>query len=675
MKRKKWSILILMFFFSMMILSAQPKLTFDHYHSLPEISQYLRSLAQSHPQIAAFYRLAESPSGKDVLLIELGPEIGKKSKSLPAIMVVANLEGTIPLSSEAALYLCQSIINKPEVRKDKTWYILPVGNPDAAEKYFSKPLIEDGRNSKPFNDDKDDKVDEDGPEDLNGDGLITKMRVKAPEGQWLPVPGEPRLMKKVDWTKGERGIYKLYTEGIDNDGDGQYNEDGPGGVDIGLNFPHLFKYFTKTAGLWSGSEEESYNLIKFICSHREIAMTIVFGETNFCLIPPRGGRKGAVDLTKIKIPERIGKMLNIDTERTYTMKEIMDLVKQFVPQGMEVTESMIASFLGLGAVVNPLPEDLKFYQELSQQYKDFLKKNKISTKRLEPPRAKDGAFELWAYYHLGLPSFSLDFWSLPQVEKKSTEKTELTPEKLESMTNEEFLALGEEKIQEFLKSAGALANFKAKMVMDAVKKGMMTTKKMAAMLKQRAQPKKVEGGSAQEKALLSFSDKELEGKGFVNWQPYKHPTLGQVEIGGPVPFASNTPPAKMIANLLQGQVPWVFNLAQKLAHIKIQKTEVKPMGSGIYELKVWVENAGYLPYPTAMGQRNNRLLPIIVTVESKNIKILEGKKRSLIKSLAGHKSLPVRWLIYAAKPTAVRVKTSTRVAWIDSQQVSLGESK
>jgi len=174
-------------------------------------------------------------------MIEIGPEIGQKSKSLPAVMVVANLEGTNPLASEAALYLCHLIIDKPEVRKDKSWYILPVGNPDAAVKYFSKPLVKDARNSQPFNDDKDEKVDEDGLEDLNGDGLITMMRVKDPEGQWLPVPGEPRLMKKADWSKGEKGIYKIYTEGIDNDGDGQYNEDGPGGVDIGLNFPHLFK--------------------------------------------------------------------------------------------------------------------------------------------------------------------------------------------------------------------------------------------------------------------------------------------------------------------------------------------------------------------------------------------------------------------------------------------------
>ena len=95
----------------------------------------------------------------------------------------------------------------------------------------------------------DDREDEDGAEDLDGNGIITMMRVKDPEGEWLPLEGEPRLMKKADPAKGEKGIFKLYPEGLDNDGDGQYNEDGPGGVNVGVNFPHLFRFFSKrTAG-------------------------------------------------------------------------------------------------------------------------------------------------------------------------------------------------------------------------------------------------------------------------------------------------------------------------------------------------------------------------------------------------------------------------------------------
>ena len=108
------------------------------------------------------------------------------------------------------------------------------------------------------NDDQDDQTNEDGYNDLDGNGLITMMRVKSPEGEWLPVTSDPRLMKKADPSKGEKGIYKLYSEGIDDDKDGKYNEDGPGGTNVGLNFPHLFKFFTPENGLFPGSSPEAF---------------------------------------------------------------------------------------------------------------------------------------------------------------------------------------------------------------------------------------------------------------------------------------------------------------------------------------------------------------------------------------------------------------------------------
>ena len=333
----------------------------------------------------------------------------------------------------------------------------------------------------------DDAADEDGPDDLDGNGIITMMRVKDPAGEWIPVAGEPRLMKKADWSKGEKGVYKLYTEGLDNDGDGEYNEDGPGGVNIGVQFPHLFHPFTAESGPWPGSEPESFALIKFVNEHPEIGLTFVFGSTNFCLNPPRGGRKGEADLNQIKIPENMAGFIGADPNRTYTMAEIMDMVKPLVPEGMQLTESMIASFLGLGAVVNPLPEDLKFYKELSDKYKEFLKKAKLDDKRLEPAQDKDGSFELYAYYQLGLPSFSLDFWTLPEV-KEEKKEADITPEKLEKMTNDEFIALGEEKVDAFLKASGAPAQFKAKQLFEGLKAGQMTTKQMAEMMRQMPKP-------------------------------------------------------------------------------------------------------------------------------------------------------------------------------------------
>jgi hypothetical protein len=672
MHHKGWIVLWLLLFPLASGLSAAA--AFDRYHTPAELAAAIREYAAANAAVAKVHKLAQSPGGREVLLIEIGPEAQRADKTVPAVFVAANFEGTVPLAAEAALFLAKQLIDKAELRKDLTWYVLPCPNPDAAARYFGKPLLAEARNAKPHNDDMDDAVDEDGPDDLDGNGIITVMRVKDPAGEWLPVPGQPRLLKKADWSKGEKGIFKLYSEGLDNDRDGEYNEDGPGGVNLGVQFPHLFKAFTPESGDWPGSEPESFALMKFVNDHKEIGLTFVFGSTNFCLNPPRGGRKGDADLSQIKIPENIAGFIGADPTRTYTMAEIMEMVKPLVPEGMQLTEAMIASFLGLGAVVNPLPEDLKFYKELSDKYKEFLKKAKLDEKRLEPAQDKDGSFELYAYYHLGLPSFSLDFWTLPEV-KEDKKEPDITPEKLEKMTNDEFIALGEEKVDAFLKSAGAPPQFKAKQLFEGLKAGQMTTKQMAEMMRQMPKPPSEEGADPKDKALLAWSDKELGGKGFLNWTAFKHPTLGEVEIGGAVPFADTTPPPAKIEPLLKGQVPWAFEIAGKMARIKIGKTEVKPLGGGIYSVEVWIENAGYLPYPTAMGRRNLRVLPAIVSLEGKDFTIVEGKKRSLVPAIDGMSAQPVRWLVRAEKPVKVDVKVSTQTAWGESKAINLGGAK
>jgi len=653
---------------------AAADLTFDRYHKPEELATAAQDLARANPGFAKVHILAKSPGGRELVLLEVGPETAMTTKTLPAVFIAANMEGTVPISSEAALYLAKLVCAKADMRSDRTWYILACGNPDAAAVYFGRPLRFDARNARPHNDDQDDQVDEDGADDLDGDGLITQMRVKDPEGAWIAVPVDPRLMKKADWAKGEKGIWKLLPEGLDNDGDGQFNEDGPGGVNLGTAFPHLFKFHAPDSGAWSGSEPETFALLQFFDLHREVGLAFAFGEANFCLAPPRGSRKGEADLNQIKIPENFAGFLNADPNRTYTIAEVMDMVKPLVPPGMEVTEAMIGSFLGLGAVVNPLDDDLKFYKELSEKYKEFLKAAKLDGKRLDPAPDKDGSFELWAYYHLGLPSFAMDFWTLPEV-KEEKAADEITPDKLEKMTNDEFIALGEEKIDAFLKASGAPDQFKAKQVIEALKGGMMDTKKMAEMLKQMPKKPSEEGADPKEKALLAWSDKELGGKGFVAWKPFKHPTLGDVEIGGAVPFTDNTPPAKMIDGLLKGQVPWVFEIAKKMARIKIADTSVKRLGAGVYEVKVWVENTGGLPYPTAMGRRNERVLPVIVTLGGQGFEIVQGKKRSLVPAVPAHGSQPVTWIVRAGKPVKVEIKAETRIAWSDSRVVDLGGAK
>jgi hypothetical protein len=387
---------------------------FDRYHRPDEIPGLMRSFVRAHPGQVKVMNLATTYGGADYQIMKVDPDGRKDTLPRPSVLVAANFSGTSPLATEGALYLIRELLAQPEKGGHLTWYILASANPDGAVCFFRKPLVADGRNARPWNDDMDEQTDEDGPDDLNGDGYITQMRVKDPDGTLIPDSKDPRLMKKADPLKGEKGIYKVYTEGIDNDGDGQYNEDGPGGTEIGITFPFLYGYNKPGTGAWSGSEPEVYSVMKFMTDHPEIAMTMTYGQTNFCLVPPKGGRKTEVNANAIKLPGRLARRLNADPDKTYTMQEVKDLLSAIVPPGTKVDDAMVASMLDQGAVVNPPAGDARWYKSLADKYKKYLKGKGWTEKRLDPGREQDGTFELWSYYQLGLPTFSMDLWALPK---------------------------------------------------------------------------------------------------------------------------------------------------------------------------------------------------------------------------------------------------------------------
>ena len=639
------------------------------YSDPADVNRRIEQLRQGSPSLVKVHKMAVTPGGREMLMIE----IGKGGTTVPAVLVTANMTGTTPVATEAALSLATRILADASMSAGRTWFILPVGNPDAYARYFTRPLWSDPGNATPFNDDADDQADEDGYNDLNNDGLITQMRVKAHDGTWVPVEGEPRLMRRADAVKGEKGIYKLYTEGIDDDGDGQYNEDTPGGTNVNINFPHLFKNFGKRSGLYPGSTPEAEALLKFAFAHPELVMVMSFGTTNYLLAPPQGGRKGSMDTENIRIPREIGTAMGIDVSRTYTMAEIIELVQPMLPPGMTADESMIASFLGLGAVVNPMQEDLAFYNEISTDYKDYLKKKGLTEERFDPAQPEEGSFEMWAYYHLGLPVFTMDLWGLPKPKEEKKEGSGVTLESLEKMSSEEFLALGEEKIAAFLKESGAPPQYNAKMVMGIVSGGQMKPAQMAAMMKQMPAPKKDERkGDPKETAILAFSDKWMEGKGFVPWKTFKHPTLGDVEIGGFVPFADNTPPVALVDSLLDLHLPYVFELVKRLPKLAIAQVKVTEKGGGVYQLEAWVTNEGFLPFPTAMGKRNKVPAPAIMTLEGAGIEIISGKKRTPVSEMGGMKSARYLWLVRTPKKETLTIRLESKQAGNDSEQITIG---
>jgi hypothetical protein len=609
MLRSLW---VLLFLTICTDLVAQTVVTFDKYKTNSEVQKALNDLLQKAPSKISLYRIADSPGGEPINVLE----IGKDLKNVPAVFVGANFEGKTPLSTEGALYLAKMLLDSAKYTQKVKWFILPLPNPDATAGYFSKTKWERTVNNSAVNDDKDDQLNEDGPDDLNGDGWITQMRKEDPEGSYIISDKDPRIMVKADPAKGERGKYKLYPEGLDNDGDGEINEDGPGGINVGINFPHLFKSNLKETGLWPGEAPEAFGVMKFVYDHPEITMVYTLGTSDFCMAPPRGGRKGGANMESIKIPARFASRLGVDPEKSYTMAEVVELFKTSMPSrpGREMTAETIIDMLGLGAAVNPMDEDLKFYTDLSEKYKLFIKARGGSTDRMAAEQDKDGSFELWAYYHLGVPSFSMNLFTPPV---KPTEPA----------------------------TRGSFPR-------DPAARTTVPDDK--------------------DKTILAYIDSKLKGNGFAPWLPYNHLTLGKVEIGGIEPFVTSTPAANKIDSLCKIQLPWLLNLSTKLPDLSLMKEVVTDLGAGVYRLELFVENKGVLPYPTAMGSRNKQPAPAIVILEGENLEFLEGYKRTSISDIGGNQVKKLTWTVKARKNTVVKARIESPIFGAEVKQIKIG---
>ncbi len=644
--------------------TAQSELTFDKYHTNKQVQQILKNLSGSSG--TKLHTIATSPAGEQITILEIGANL----EDVPAIFVGANFEGDNPLSTEGALYFAKMLLDSTTYTENIKWFILPQPNPEAAAGFFASVKYGQTVNSFEINNDGDDAINEDGFDDLNGDGLITKMRVEDIQGTYILSKKDERILTRAK--KDKRGIYKIYDEGLDNDGDGKYNEDGQGGINVGINFPHLFQKGKKEAGLFPGQAPEVYGIMRFIYDHPEIAMVYTLGNSGFCAVPPKGGRKGGANLESIKIPSRYAKRFGVDASKKYTMDEVIEMMKDIVPAGMEVTPSMVASFLSLGAVVNPLDADMKFYKSYSEEFKKYLEKKSFNTERLNPARAKDGSFELWAYYHLGVPSFSMNLFTIPKVkEEKKKEGDALSMDDVEKMSTEDFTALGESKIDTFLKANNASEKMNAKKVIKMLDSGKFTLEKLVSMMKKMPKAEKEDELSEKEKALLAWSDKHWEGKGFVKWEEAEHPTLGKVEIGGFVPYLETTPKPELIDSLAKTQLPWLLQLSTKLPDISFNSEKFTDLGGGVFKLEMYIENKGKLAYPIAMGQRNNQPAPIIIVLDGE-MEFLQGKKRTSLGSLNGNQIKKLTWIIQAKKGKDISAKIESAVFTDVVKQIKIG---
>jgi hypothetical protein len=269
-------------------------LTFDIYHTPDVMYHWYRLWAEKYPDITELYEVAKSFEGRPILQMTITNKKTGKHTDKPAAYFEGGRHGGEVTASEAVFWLTQHLLENygkdPKITQlidTKTIYVRPQNNPDGTTMY----LFSAQRNRstvRPHDVDRDGLFDEDPEEDLNGDGVIHMMRKKAvteeekENANYIIDPRDPkgRLMKRVLDGKGD---YLMYSEGIDNDGDGKYNEDGIGGLDLHRNYPENWRpdiggdatgrgYTQFGAGEYPLSEIETRSTVLWLLSHPNISV-------------------------------------------------------------------------------------------------------------------------------------------------------------------------------------------------------------------------------------------------------------------------------------------------------------------------------------------------------------------------------------------------------------------
>lgn len=623
-----------------------------------QLTRELRSLSGSSNAVR-MESMGTSLGGREIWMLEVGNPSGMELAQRPAVLVVANLEGNHLVGSHLALEMVRYLTRNTDdegvanVLANQTIYVFPRLNPDGAEAMFSRVKWDRRTNAFPYDGDNDGRVDEDGPEDLNGDGYITVMRVPDPSGAFMVDPDNPRLMKRADPTKGETGTHSLYWEGTDSDNDGFIAEDPPGGVDLNRNFQHEYPYWQSDAGLHMVSEPETRALMDFVLAHGNIGAILTFGLSDNLATPPdsRGGLAS-------------GKVLDLPLFAAASNADVFEVGdfsggggfgrgfggfffggrggSQFLRGAQPGRDNDPGSGQRPATTVNNA--DLPYFNAVSEAYKEI-----TGIEEVPVHRTPEGAFFQYGYFQFGVPSFSTPGWALPKAEAETEEAAEEA---------------------EAPQAGARTPPAGGRMAGGAPPRGMATRPGMAGMAQARGQAGT--GGGGIDGRVLDA----LEGAGiqaFAEWDPYNHPTLGEVEIGGFLPYVTVNPPAEQVSELGVKHGEFLVKLAGMLPRAHIANTEVEAHGGGVFSVTVEVENTGFFPTSLRHGQISRSVQPTTVQIQVPPDDILTGAdKTSRMAILNGSGAREkFTWVIRGREGALVEIKLRAQKGGTDSATVTL----
>jgi len=557
---------------------------FDRFLRYDEMAAWLRALAAQHPTLLTIESYGQSHMGRDLLVATITDTRTGEHHTKPAHWIDANIHAVEVTGGVAALYIIHHLVTKfvagdatvVEALRTRTFYIAPRVNPDGVEDALADQPLFHRSSVRPW-------PWRDGhrwpglhPQDIDGDGRILTMRIADPDGAWMPHPEEPRVMIPVGPLGAPAGTtrYRLLTEGLIENYDGFTIDQprDPAGLDLNRNFPAGWGVDVLGSGDHPMSEPEIHSLVRAVKARPNVCGYNAFHTAGGFMLRPSS------NLPDSKLPP-----------------EDLFIFKKFGEHSTPLTTYPVHSVF----------EDLTW----------------------DKSRVMGGAGDDWAYDHLGVYSWTTEFWDAI------------------------YRATGEHSPTDVWY---------------------------------------VGPTPAQDLAVCRWSDKHAPGS-YVGWRAFDHPQLGKVEIGGPDMFHiwTNAPSSLLRAEVAAHADVAIYQ-AMASPRLEIKLAEATSLGGDVWKVRLGVANTGWLPTTVTQHAKKMKIvLPAVVEISGANssaIEVIEGEAKVRIGQLEGRSKVLLdggamsdgttdrhlqTWIIRAKSGSVVTLSASHQRAGSASTTVTL----
>jgi murein tripeptide amidase MpaA len=273
---------------------------YDHFYGYDELTATLQAWASEAPQLCTVESIGQSYEGRDIWLVtvtntEAGPHGDK-----PAFLVEANIHSMEWTGCSAALHLIHRLLSGygsddgvTRALDTRTFYVVPRLNPDGAERGLKeRRFIRSSIRPYP-REQLDDGLH---VQDVDGDQRVLDMRVEDPNGAWRPHPDEPGLLVRREPIDGQEDgpFYRLMPEGRIQNYDGVTIKVPPPleGLDLNRNFPAEWapEHEQRGAGPYPTSEPEVRAYVQAVTERPNITGHVAYHTFSGVHLRPYAGR-------------------------------------------------------------------------------------------------------------------------------------------------------------------------------------------------------------------------------------------------------------------------------------------------------------------------------------------------------------------------------------------------